>query len=151
MFKTLAFSFLLLFLSGCIKEDKACTPVAPTAEETRINAFATSNGIVPIKHSSGIHYQIMSYGSGATPTINSEITVGYVGKFLDGTVFDQNTRIRNYLHKFIEGWQVGLQLIQKGGTIRLIIPSAYAYGCTMYGNIPPNSILYYEINLIDVR
>lgn len=142
--------FLLVLFSGCIK-DKACTAVTPSSEEQKIAEFAATHNISSIKHSSGIYYQIMSPGYGATPVSNSEITIGYVGKFLDGTIFDQNSRVKNHLTNFIEGWKIGLPLIKKGGTIRLIIPSAFAYGCTSYQNIPPNAVLYYEINLIDVE
>jgi FKBP-type peptidyl-prolyl cis-trans isomerase FkpA len=144
-------SFVFLLSAGCIKEDKACTPVNPSAEEGRIAAFAAANGMSTIKHSSGLFYQVMVSGTGVSPTVSSEVTVGYVGKFLDGTIFDQNASVKNKLSRFIDGWQLGLPLIQKGGSIRLIIPSAHAYGCTQYANIPPNSILYYEINLIDVQ
>ncbi len=141
---------LLLLFTGCEK-NKACTAATPASEEARIIAFAQWNNMPLMKLSNGIYFQIMSPGSGQTPMTNSEVTVGYVGKFIDGTIFDQNSRVKNHLTNFIEGWKIGLPLIQKGGTIKLIIPSAYAYGCTSYANIPPNSILYYEINLIDVQ
>jgi FKBP-type peptidyl-prolyl cis-trans isomerase FkpA len=50
----------------------------------------------------------------------------------------------------IQGFQTGLKLIQKGGRIKLIVPSALAYGCKGYGSVPGNSILYFEVELIDV-
>lgn len=140
-----------LSLAGCIKEDQACTPVNPVLEEERISAFGRANGLSLIKHHTGIYYQVTSSGYGASPNINSKVTVGYVGKFLDGYLFDQNSGITNHLKQFIEGWQIGLPLIKKGGTITLLIPSAYAYGCTTYGNIPPNSVLYFEVTLVDVQ
>jgi FKBP-type peptidyl-prolyl cis-trans isomerase FkpA len=146
-----AIIFVWLVFSGCMKNDQACTPLSPASEEERIQAYGAANSMTLIRHSSGIFYQIMSSGYGATPDVNSKITIGYVGKFLDGYLFDQNSSISNYLKQFIEGWQIGLPLIKEGGTIRLVIPSAYAYGCTTYGNIPPNTILYFEVNLIKVE
>ena len=142
--------FLILISTSCMK-DQACTAAAPATEESKIQDFFIANSMAATKHSSGIYFEIMAPGFGIAPTSGSEITVGYVGKFLNGTIFDQNSRIKNHLNNFIEGWKLGIPLIKKGGTIRLVIPSAYAYGCTSYGNIPANSVLYFEINLIDVQ
>ena len=45
--------------------------------------------------------------------------------------------------------KIGLPLIKKGGHIKLVIPSSLAYGCSGYGTIPPNTPLFFDINLID--
>jgi len=50
----------------------------------------------------------------------------------------------------IAGWQIGLPLIHKGGEIKLIVPSSLAYGCGN-GPLPANSILYFDIHLVDVQ
>ncbi|MGB3162737.1 MAG: FKBP-type peptidyl-prolyl cis-trans isomerase [Chitinophagaceae bacterium] len=50
----------------------------------------------------------------------------------------------------IPGFQIGLQLIQKGGVIKMIIPSSLAYGCSGQGTIAGNSILFFEVELVDV-
>jgi FKBP-type peptidyl-prolyl cis-trans isomerase FkpA len=55
------------------------------------------------------------------------------------------------LNTVIEGWQIGMPLIKKGGRIKLIIPSSYGYGCIEKGNIPPNSVLYYDVYLANVQ
>ena len=71
---------------------------------------------------------------------------------MNGTIFDSNTGapIQFILGQVIPGWQLGLPLIQKGGVIRLIIPSSLAYGCTGSGSIPGDSVLYFEVELVDV-
>jgi FKBP-type peptidyl-prolyl cis-trans isomerase FkpA len=72
---------------------------------------------------------------------------------LDGRVFDQQadaTKTGWVLGSLIAGWQIGLPLIQKGGEIKLIIPSSLGYGCDN-GALPPNSILYFDIHLVDVQ
>jgi FKBP-type peptidyl-prolyl cis-trans isomerase len=52
----------------------------------------------------------------------------------------------------IDGWKIGLPLIKKGGRIKLIIPSALAYSCTGAGtSIPPNTPLYFDVTLNDVK
>lgn len=146
----LVITFLVLLTCGCMK-DEACAPVNPASEEEKIKTFIASNGITAIRHSSGIFYQIVSSGWGPAPTGSSHVTVTFVGKLLDGSIFDHHSNVKKPLNGFIEGWEIGLPLIQKGGTIRLIIPSAYAYGCTRNGNIPPNSVLYFEIQLLDIH
>jgi FKBP-type peptidyl-prolyl cis-trans isomerase FkpA len=100
-----------------------------------------------------MYYQIVNPGSGATPNINSILSVRYTGTLTDGTVFDSQTvnPVSFQLNQVILGWQVGLPLIQKGGVIRLIIPSSMGYGCQANGPIPANSILYFEVELVDVQ
>ncbi|MDB5190736.1 MAG: peptidylprolyl isomerase FKBP-type [Segetibacter sp.] len=144
---------VMIAFTGCFKEDKACTAVKPSDEQAAILAYANANGINATKHSSGLYYEILNPGSGATPTLNSMLYVNYVGKFLSGTTFDQTTgQPANFsLRGVIEGWQIGLPLIKKGGRIKLIIPSAYAYSCVGNGGIPPNSILFFDIDLVDVQ
>jgi len=120
-----------------------------------MTAFATNNGMIVAQHSSGMYYQIISSGSGATPVSSSTISVKYTGKRLDGTVFDNTyatTATSLYpLAGFIPGWQLGIPLIKKGGMIKLIIPSSLAYGCQGGGPIAGNTILYFEIELVDVQ
>lgn len=145
--------FILLasfVFSAC--SDNGCKPVKPEAEEPQITAYAAANGITAMKHHSGLHYQVVNQGSGPTPTYSSKVYVTYTGKRLDGSVFDQATSPVGFtLGGLIEGWQIGLQLIQKGGSIRLIVPSSLAYGCLGSGPITPNSILYFDIHLVDVQ
>ncbi|MEJ7680885.1 MAG: FKBP-type peptidyl-prolyl cis-trans isomerase [Segetibacter sp.] len=148
---------LIMSCTGCSKHEMGCTSVKPEAEEPQILAYAAKDSIDVTKHSSGIYYQIINSGSGAVPPKGATITVGYVGKFLDDRVFDQNASYTKRLDELIEGWQIGIPLIKKGGRIKLIIPSVYAYGCNPtkneYGNviIPGNSVLFFDINLIDVK
>lgn len=150
--------FLIISFSGCSKNETGCTPVKPEVEEPKITAFAARDSMHVNKHSSGIYYEIIDPGSGLTPTLNSELSVTYTGKFLNGTKFDESTNPVNiFLSRVIEGWQIGIPLIKKGGRIKLIIPSAYGYGCNPTkhddGNviIPGNSVLCFDVNLIDVK
>lgn len=138
--------------SGCSKQDQGCTPVKPEAEEPKILAYIAADSIHAIKHSSGIYYEIINPGSGATPSLNSKVFVTYTGKLLNGTKFDESTSTINFpLSGVIEGWQIGIPLIKKGGRIKLIIPSAYAYGCNGSGPIPSNAVLFFDVNLRDVQ
>src|SRR4051812_9981541 len=138
-------------LSSC--SDNGCKPVKPETEEPQITTYAAANGITATKHMSGMYYQVINPGSGPTPNINSKVFVTYTGKRLDNTIFDQSSSVVSFnLRDLVEGWQVGLPLIQKGGQIRLIVPSSMGYGCSgVPGTISSNSVLYFDIQLIDVQ
>lgn len=151
---------LIVSCTGCSKQDKGCMTVKPEAEEPQIVTYAAADSIHATKHSSGIYYEIIDPGSGSTANLNSRIKISYIGKFLSGAIFDQGTNENKEpwkLNSLIEGWQIGIPLIKSGGRIKLIIPSAYGYGCNPrkddYGNviIPGNSVLYFDVTLIDVQ
>jgi FKBP-type peptidyl-prolyl cis-trans isomerase FkpA len=148
----LSVSFMLFVSGGCIKDNMPCKQKTVESEDAAMVSFAASNGITATKHSSGMYYQIINPGSGATPVSTSTLSVKYKGTLTDGNIFDQQTTtpVSFSLSGVIAGWQLGMPLIKKGGTIKLIIPSSYGYGCTANGPIPAYSVLYFEIELIDV-
>jgi FKBP-type peptidyl-prolyl cis-trans isomerase FkpA len=145
-------SLIIIFNNSCSK-NKQCEGKTAQEEQGAILNYAASNGITATAHSTGLYYQIISAGSGATPSPLSTISVKYTGKLLNGTVFDSRptTPVTFTLGGAILGWQIGLQLIKKGGSIRLIIPSSLAYGCQGAGSIPSNSVLYFDVELTDVQ
>ena len=146
-------AFILFGGIQCIKQSKSCYGNSPENEKPAILTYANSKGLSGTFHTSGLYYQITDPGTGATPTTTSTLSVKYTGKFLDGTVFDSQTTtaISLQLSQVIAGWQIGLPLIKKGGTIKLIVPSSLAYGCQGRNAIPSNAILYFEIELVDVQ
>lgn len=154
-FLLIAFVLVLIYI-GCAKE-KGCMPVKPEAEQETILSYANAVGIDSLKHNSGIYYKIIDPGTGKTPAKNSTVSVMYWGKFLNGAKFDESTTPTAInLANVIEGWQIGIPLIKKGGKIQLIIPSSYGYGCNAVTDrnnnvvIPANSVLYFDVSLIDV-
>lgn len=145
-------SLLWVSFSSCNKE---CKPKPVSAEADALTAFAIANGMTDVQvHSSGIHYQIVDPGTGATANPDSYITITYVGKFLDGEIFDQQSTPNSTawpLAGLIEGWRIGIPLIKEGGHIRLLVPSALAYGCEGRGVIPGNTPLFFDVSLVDVQ
>ncbi|TCD12486.1 peptidylprolyl isomerase [Pedobacter frigidisoli] len=124
-------------------------------DTTAIRAFIKTNNIDALKDNYGIFYKIIEPGTGSVIyNASTNITADYEGKLLNGTVFDstKGTPISFVLGKVIAGWQVGIQKIQKGGKIRLIIPSYYCYGTAAPSSlVPANSILDFTITLTDVQ
>ena len=144
-------SSLLFIGTGCLK-DNSCQNKTVQSEQAAITAYASANGIVGISHSSGVYYQVTTPGSGPTPTTSSQVSIRYTGKLLNGTVFDSQTGtpVTFGLGGTIPGFQIGLQLIQKGAVIKMVIPSSLAYGCAGSSSIPGSSILFFEVQLVDV-
>lgn len=153
---------LMICLAGCLAACKKNVPVDdydPTpqfkADTAAISAFVKTNNISATKDASGIFYQILAPGTGSVVyTASTKITSDYEGKLLNGTIFDstKGTPISFLLGNVIVGWQFGIQKIQKGGKIRLITPSYYAYGTqSPSALVPANSILDFTITLTDVQ
>ena len=153
--KLLILSFIMtLTLGSCMKSDDFDPAKQAELEDTQIVKFIADNKITAVKHSSGVYYQIINPGSGSkTYTASTQVTAKYTGRLLNGTVFDQTTTqpLSFPLGNVIVGWQIGVPLIQKGGKIRLLIPSGYAYGTSAAGKIPANSVLDFDIELVDVQ
>ncbi|HEY0678509.1 MAG TPA: FKBP-type peptidyl-prolyl cis-trans isomerase [Chitinophagaceae bacterium] len=160
------FSWCLLLLgvllSGCLKSDKGCPYtesgiIAPASEQQQVEAYLAANNLTAVKHASGMYYQIVNPGSAVKPELCSVVTVGYLGKLANGTVFDQQNIISFDLGRVIEGWKKGLQLIQKGGVIKLYIPPTLGYGAYDVKDangtvvIPANSMLIFDIEMFDVN
>jgi FKBP-type peptidyl-prolyl cis-trans isomerase FkpA len=145
--------FLVLFLmvgafSSC-KKDSYDPEKQLVIDDGLIKDFIAKNSIVAVKHSSGIYYQILTPGTGNISYSGStQVTVNYEGRLLNGSVFDKSASAVTFsLGALIQGWQVGIPLIQKGGKIRLLIPSALAYMNQERVGIPANSVLDFTIEL----
>lgn len=152
--KFVLFAALLgvVLIGGCKKTEY--DPAGQlAADEELIKAYLTTNSITAERHQSGIYYQILSPGEGNfSYSASSRINVKYKGRFLNGSVFDQNaTGVSFVLGQLIYGWQIGIQLIQPGGKIRLFVPSGYAYGPRAQNGIPANSVLDFDIELVRVE
>ncbi len=103
----------------------------------------------------GIQYQVIQEGTGPKPTVADEVEVHYIGTLLDGTEFDnsikRNTPLSLSLNRVIEGWKLGVPLMSVGSKYRLFIPSKLGYGAQSTGQIPANSVLIFEIELLGIK
>ena len=120
----------------------------------QIEQYLLDNQLTAQSTDSGLHYIITKDGLGDHPNLQSEVKMRYRGYLLDGTVFDQVTGtdfIEFPLSGFIPGWQEGVQKFKKGGEGTLLIPSRLGYGNRAQGSIPANSVLLFDIELIDFQ
>lgn len=157
MFKT-KYIIILISIAGCFAACKKPATFDPSVQfntdTIAIRNFITTNSIPAIKDSYGVFYQVIEPGTGSIPyTGATKVTVDYQGRLLNGNVFDDSKGVpfTFALGRLIAGWQIGIPKIQKGGKIRLFIPSYYGYGNTAAGSIPANSVLDFTITLSDVQ
>ena len=107
---------------------------------------------------SGLYYKIIEKGTGEPIQWGDRITVHYKGYLLDGSEFDSSYKrgepLTFYIGNMIMGWNEGLQLINTGGSILLLVPSNLAYGeegfvlSTGDTLIQPNTVLAFEIEVL---
>ena len=113
---------------------------------------AKKPGVVSLP--SGLQYQVLTAGSGASPKRTDSVKVNYQGTLLDGQVFDSSIQrgapATFGLGQVIPGWVEGLQLMKAGDKWKLFVPPELAYGNRALGPIPPASLLVFEVELLEV-
>jgi FKBP-type peptidyl-prolyl cis-trans isomerase FkpA len=141
-----------LFMGAC---DKSLSPEEQLkADVEKIEKYLSDKGLTAQKTGSGLHYIITQQGTGGSPTVSSKITIKYKGYLLDGSVFDATLNGQSAvfpLSSLIQGWQEGIPLLKKGGKGTFFIPSGLGYGSSDQGSIPANSVLIFEIELINYQ
>lgn len=119
-------------------------------DDAIIKEYLANNNITATEHESGLYYVIKKEGTGGHPNLTHTVVVDYKGYLLDGTVFDESANaVELSLEKMITGFQIGLNLLKPGGSGTFYIPSMLAYGDIQHGDIPPNSILIFEVELVE--
>lgn len=135
----------LLILTACGKDQQEI-------DDEIIRDYLSDNNLEAEYHGSGLYYQIINEGSGIRPDLMSDIKIRYKGYLINGNVFDETAEDGVYeekLYNLISGWQIGVPLIKNGGEIILYLPSELGYGEGTFGIISPNSVLIFEIELLD--
>ncbi|WP_438481790.1 FKBP-type peptidyl-prolyl cis-trans isomerase [Oleiharenicola lentus] len=151
---------LLVMGAGCApKEDPAIAAAAAEAvrlKAERVEIFGEAANSPDITwRSSGLGIQMLTVGEGASPKLADRVRVHYVGKLKDGTVFDES-RAKGKPMDFammhvMASWAAGLSTMKAGGRALLFLPPELGYGSQRSGNIPPNSGLIFDIELLAVN
>jgi peptidylprolyl isomerase len=115
-------------------------------------------GAKAVTTQSGLRYEDIVVGTGASPQPGQEVTVHYTGTFEDGTKFDssldhgQPFKFKIGAGLVIKGWDEGVMTMKVGGKRKLVIPPHLGYGSQGAGNvIPPNATLVFEVELLGVQ
>lgn len=104
---------------------------------------------------SGLQYEVLSAGDGATPQGSDTVSTHYQGRFIDGSEFDSSYKRGQPLDipvgGVIAGWTEALLLMQVGDKWRLTIPHHLGYGENNHGPIPGKSVLIFEMELLAIK
>ncbi len=150
----LFFSLFIVGLSSCHKSDVTADQAA--IDDAKIQAYIKANNITVTKDPLGYYYKIVTPGDQTSkPALFSTVQLTYTNSYLNGTQFDHVDVVSYKLSKLFNaggfmtlGLQSGIQKIGTGGRIILIIPSGLGYGNSTQFTVPPNSILFYTVDLI---
>ena len=119
-----------------------------------LNENARKSGVKVLK--SGLQFEILERGDGDSPGPTDTVVTHYHGTFINGEVFDSSLErgqpAEFPVNRVIKGWTEALQMMREGDVWRLVIPPELGYGQRGAGNrIPPNTVLVFEVELIEVK
>ena len=100
----------------------------------------------------GVYIQTLTPGSGdrqLTPA--NHYSMDYILWLTDGTQLDRGTVRTEVTPSFIAGWELGVQGMRVGEVRRLVVPSRLGYGEEGFGQVPPNSVLVFQVSLAALR
>lgn len=103
---------------------------------------------------SGLQYEVITEGKGKIPGEKDRVKVHYKGTLINGSEFDSSYS-RGKPAEFpvggvIRGWTEALQMMKVGSKYKLYLPSDLAYGPQGQPKIPANSVLVFEVELLDI-
>ena len=147
---------LIILFSACSKDNINFDEEAQLEIDIAlIEAYLLQNSLTAEITENNIYYIITQEGTGEYPSDTSNVMVNYRGYFLDGTTFDTNKLgpvniplTRDY----IPGWKESILLLREGGSGTFFIPSGLGFGLngTSDGTIPPNSVLIFDVELLEI-
>ena len=137
----------ILLLGACSSGENTAAPAPIVLDQG--SATTTASGLI---------IEELAVGSGTVAAAGNRVSVHYTGRLTDGTKFDSSLD-RNQPFEFrlgagqvIRGWDEGVAGMQVGGKRKLTIPPQLGYGERGAGGvIPPNAVLVFEVELLEVR
>ena len=147
--------FALVFVFGCKKTEETYSPGKEASMiKNWLNTNVKSNKNIDTT-ATGLFYIVDKVGVGPKVQAGDSLTLKYTGMFMDGTIFDAAPSF-SYVHKaegqrMIQGWEEGIEVLNKGGSALFLIPSAKAYGDYGYSRIPPYSPLLFTIEVSNIK
>ena len=152
MRRLVAIAAMTLALTACKPSQEAAQNL--TAGQTFLAENAAKPGVKTLP--SGVQYQIVKSGpaAGKHPTKRSLVKVHYEGKLISGEVFDSSYERGQPavmpVDRLIPAWIEALQQMKPGDEWVLYVPPEQGYGEYGAGPIPPNAVLIFRMELLDV-
>lgn len=108
----------------------------------------------------GIRFVVRKAGAGPLITKGDRVTALYAGRFIDGKIFNQKRSLHHSFtfevgatpRQIVLGWERALLLMQAGGSYIIALPPACAYADKgRSGQVPPNTTILFDIDIIEVE
>ena len=149
----------------------AAKKIAKSAEPVKIKKYIDDNKLNVTKTDSGLYYVITKPGTGVKAAVGDTVVVNYTLKLVSGKVLETSVKADAIKYKLpvnpmmnqykpihfaigskgmIRGWDLGMQLLNKGAKATFIIPSSLAYGDHGNQQFQPYSTLIFDIELVDI-
>jgi len=143
------FLVLILFSASCSKKN---AEEQAEIDDQIIQQYISDHNLSATATGTGLYVVIDEPGVGSSCDEFSTVRVVYKGYFPAGGVFDESSAsgIEFGLQGVIKGWTEGIPHFKEGGSGILLVPSALGYGSNASGPIPANSVLIFDVELVDV-
>lgn len=161
MKKTLVLSLITIFISilifaGCGKKTQN-NNTSNTAANSDDQVQVVDNSQTNQTEEEQLKIDDLKIGDDGETKVGDTISVNYIGTLTDGTKFDSSYD-RSIPFEFvlgtnqvIKGWDIGVIGMKVGGKRKLTIPPDFGYGSRAVGDIPANSTLVFEIELLEIK
>lgn len=142
--------FLFLLIASC---KKTTSTEQAKIDDDILKKYIADNSLSTIETGSGLYVVVNDEGTGSSCTASSTVTVNYKGYYTNAEVFDESdaSGATFGLNQVIKGWTEGIPYFKEGGSGVLLIPSALGYGTESSGSVPKNSVLIFDVELLDVQ
>ncbi len=147
---------IALFLINCNTDSYVYMSDNSAANLEAANTYLENNKTLEgvVETESGLQYLVYEAGTGDKPTAQDTVRIMYEGQTLTGGVFDSSydddTPVEFHIDNLIPGMKEGLQLMREGSTWMLYIHPDLGYGNQYVGEIQPNSLLIFYVELIEI-
>lgn len=155
---------IIIFLQGCLKNDiENNNPDEFLIQDVEtIKKYLAENSLDAVIDSTfGVFYKIHKNGEGYKTVSGVEVVAHYQGFTLDGvdfvSTFNGNPvniilgNLDSFVPNMTSGLSYGLSFMREGDSVTVYLPSKYGFGNNSFENVPPNSILAYNIKLVEIK
>lgn len=146
--KILFFLFISITIIGC----KTYSSDDLNAFDKKIKAYEKKHNLNFYRSESGLYYKIIKQGKGDFIKYSDKVSFSYTGKLLNGFIFDRQIKPVTFnVDRLILGWKQVMLELKPGAKVQMIVPPSLGYGNHDLDDIPPNSILYFEMEIKNVE
>ncbi len=144
--------FILTLLTFSLSACKTYNEKDLQQFDVKIQHYLKNHHLEMERTNSGLYYHIEKEGEGEFIKFTDVVSFKYKGRLLDGTVFDEASKPVTFeIKQLIGAWKEMMLYLKPGGKAQLIAPPQLGYGDRDLDDIPPHSILIFDIEVVEVK